>query len=61
MRQRVVTTCKPPTALTIHDLPPGKSLYCCTDTGLVPFMSIITGPETYHLFDKVRRCMACRK
>jgi ferredoxin--NADP+ reductase len=45
---------KPTGSLLLHDLKPGKHLYCfSTGTGLAPFMSLIRDPEAYEQYEKI--------
>ena len=51
---RILMSRKPTGTLVLDDLNPGKRLYLlATGTGLAPFLSLVTEPETYERFEQV--------
>jgi ferredoxin/flavodoxin---NADP+ reductase len=53
---------KPTGTLVLDNLLPGRRLYLLgTGTGLAPFMSLITAPQTYERFEKVVLVHGCRE
>ncbi len=59
-KSAVIMKLKATGALTLSSLEPGRRLFLlCSGTGIAPFVSVMSGPEAYEIYDEVIVVMAC--